>query len=235
MSRRHALLYYRDGILYVRDHGPEGKRSKYGTFVNGEMIPMGGERRLAVGDVLRLAPNGPSFMIGVEERGEAVVPIYSGVPSVVPVEVARRLEMATEVRVLGSAGSDNVKIVVEGAKNDIRVPAGGGGVVLVVGGEGASGRRDLLSTAYWLRSRIDTILELVARREEFEAEEEFRAIQAMLDSYSSIIVRLPGGERIVEELRGVVTHFEQLGSIDDSVKRRLRLCRKLLDDAVRSL
>jgi len=55
VSSRHAEVLERDGKLWARDLG-----SKNGTLVNGEPVE---ERALVSGDILRLGPTGPRFMV----------------------------------------------------------------------------------------------------------------------------------------------------------------------------
>ena len=47
ISRRHAVVYYLNELLYVRDIG-----GKKGTFVNGERVPVGGALVVKHGDVV---------------------------------------------------------------------------------------------------------------------------------------------------------------------------------------
>jgi len=54
VSRRHALLEFRGDSLFIVDHGPEGKGSKNGTFVNGKRIAPGKPHQLKHGDEISL-------------------------------------------------------------------------------------------------------------------------------------------------------------------------------------
>ena len=47
ISRRHAVVYFKDNVLYVQDIG-----GKKGTFVNGERVPGGGVLSVKHGDVI---------------------------------------------------------------------------------------------------------------------------------------------------------------------------------------
>ncbi len=121
VSRRHAKLVVRKGEkgverLIVIDHGPTGKGSRNGTFINGAKLGRGERRELKEGDTVRLSAAGPTFIVGIKERGETVIRAPTNVPVELPVGVAntlirKGLVLESEnlgdkvVVVLGSAGN----------------------------------------------------------------------------------------------------------------------------------
>jgi hypothetical protein len=54
VSRRHALIESRRDGIFITDHGPEGRGSKNGTFINGKKIEPGKPYRLNRGDEISL-------------------------------------------------------------------------------------------------------------------------------------------------------------------------------------
>lgn len=54
VSRRHAVLLLKNNSLYISDHGPDGKGSTNGTYVNGEKISINTWRELRDGSRISL-------------------------------------------------------------------------------------------------------------------------------------------------------------------------------------
>jgi len=96
VSRRHAKLIVEKGRrnvgrLVVIDHGPTGEGSRNGTFVNGAKLERGERRELKEGDTIRLSATGPTFIVGIKERGETVIRAPTNVPVELPVGIANTL------------------------------------------------------------------------------------------------------------------------------------------------
>jgi len=121
VSRRHAklLVERREGNvrkLIVIDHGPEGKGSRNGTFINGAKLKRGERRELREGDAIRLSAAGPTFIVGVKERGETVIKAPTNVPVELPVGVANAL--IRKGLVLESKNLGDKVVVVLGSAGD---------------------------------------------------------------------------------------------------------------------
>jgi len=96
VSRRHAkFIVMKEGKhavkLTVIDHGPHGKGSRNGTYVNGIKLAKGERKELREGDTVRLSATGPTFIIGIKERKETVIRAPTNVPVELPVGVANTL------------------------------------------------------------------------------------------------------------------------------------------------
>ena len=75
VSRLHAMIDGRGGVVVVRDHGPSGSGSRNGTLVNGLPLPRGGYREARGWCVVGLALSGPRVVVSVEPEP----PLPSGV------------------------------------------------------------------------------------------------------------------------------------------------------------
>jgi hypothetical protein len=74
VSRLHALVAVGGGLVVVRDHGPEGRGSKNGTFVNGKRLERGGSETVRGWAVVGLAASGPRVLVADPEAGVVEVP-----------------------------------------------------------------------------------------------------------------------------------------------------------------
>ena len=78
VSRRHARIELRNGGLYIIDHGPEGRGSTNGTFINGRRINPGKPYRLEHGDEVSLGSN-TKFIVVYGDRDLTIsTPIILG-------------------------------------------------------------------------------------------------------------------------------------------------------------
>ncbi len=84
VSRKHLLVESRDNIPYIRDHGPYGKRSSNGTYINNKKILPGKWYRVNVGDIIRLGggenydgTRSPGFPLMVGLLGEDNKPVLT--------------------------------------------------------------------------------------------------------------------------------------------------------------
>ena len=84
VSRLHALVEVYDDKIAVRDHGPYGRGSRNGTFLNGRPIPPGSWLETRGWGVIGLASTGPRILI--------IVGGDSSIPQQVPA-LAQALEM----------------------------------------------------------------------------------------------------------------------------------------------
>jgi hypothetical protein len=89
VSRRHALLELRGEDLFIMDHGPDGRGSTNGTFINGRRIKPGEPHRL---------DHGYEVSLGSQTRLRV---IYGGRPLTIrgPIELGEN-----DVEVLRNAG-----------------------------------------------------------------------------------------------------------------------------------
>lgn len=97
VSRMHTLLEVNNTTVVVRDHGPAGKGSKNGTYVNSTPIARGGQVVLEKGTPadIRLGSLGPVFTLAVlDNSGSLVIPVAPGLPLAVPARIARELDKA---------------------------------------------------------------------------------------------------------------------------------------------
>lgn len=115
VSRRHAKLICENvggrPALHVMDHGPQGKRSKNGTYVNEREVPPGRRVRLKEGDVLKLSTLGPAFMIGAERRGVTELRTRSGIPIEVPKSIANELRSASALSDYHELGESAIIVI----------------------------------------------------------------------------------------------------------------------------
>ncbi len=114
VSRRHVKLTISKEALSVTDHGPEGRGSRNGTFVNGVRLGRGETIAVEGGCVLRLASSGPVFILGVRVGDSILLRLPASVPVDLPLSIAEGLRGSGATLELQEVGEGAVAVLKAG-------------------------------------------------------------------------------------------------------------------------
>lgn len=224
VSRRHALLYYRDdGKLVIRDHGKDGKGSSKGTLVNGQALEKGGSRVLGEGDTIQLTRNGPLFVVAVERGGRTVVPVAVNVPTELPPGIAKALGQDS---ILGDIGQGAAAIVITHKPVVITMKEG-----IEIRAERKAEQETLRRTLWRLAEGLNKAIEYLLRGEKEEAR--MIITRVSLKQYREALIKT-GEIRLVKLYDNIISIAEREDSLE-YVQRQIISLRDKLHEIINLL
>lgn len=233
VSRRHAKLVVRSGgvgvhpALLVYDHGPSGKGSKNGTYVNGEKLRPGEGRHLFPGDALRLGADGPVFVVGTQVGGETIVRAPVGVPKELPRETAEALQRAGLVAERKDIGEVSLVVL---SKSDVAVVDEGLRIEITDLGQAVAVSRVLMYVVHTASIAIESIArdrmeEAINRVHGLDLETVEKALASLKDT------------AVMNAYRDLIQYVKLAGegAEADTLEKKLKLLREKVLAAYQSL
>jgi len=229
VSRRHVKLVPEGGALRIVDHGPEGRGSRNGTFMNGVRLGRGEAATLREGCVLRLASSGPTFLVGIVAGGSILLRVPAGVPVDLPASVARGLRgsgATLEVQELGDAA---VAVLKAGVFRD----TASGLVVEARAGPDVEGLKRRYRVLTDMLHTLHTALEALRSGDVRSAEVGLRRLK--MDVYSRVLEEV-GDEELIRAYEDLIIMLEH-GGIEyvEALSNRLELLCGMVKAAIDSL
>ena len=227
VSRYHVKLEAGEEGIYLIDHGPEGKGSKNGTYLNGERLEPGERVLLRPGDSFQLGRSGPVFTLTVVAGKKEAIVLREGVPAIMPKPIAEKLATAPGIEV--KSYDESTAMVVPKTSQD-KITAGD----LVVHLEKLPERMRELRTLTFMEQVVTDAIELIQNGYESE---KLRTILAKLelDIYRDTLIRI-GGEN-VKQAYNQLLDLIRVGGLSDTgiLEQRLQEFRSLLRELLRTI
>jgi len=231
VSRRHALIYKRfvgeRSELVIKDHGPEGKGSKNGTFVNDKMLPKGGEAILREGDRVRLSSLGPLFIIGIQREDKTEVSLSADVPIEVPAQIAEKLIAKGAVVDHFRVGNRSFVIVSNVGAVEL-------GKDLVINVEKETLSRRVIRVISIIRGELSRIKDSIRDGRGEDAKISLQALERILENeFCKRIFQDIGAQSIINGLYNDIVKPANYGMLLEDIVKKIDVYIRALDDLER--
>ncbi len=225
VSRFHVKLVEKEGRVYIVDHGPEGRGSKNGTYLNGVRVRPGELVPLSPGDSFQLGTLGPLFTFTVTSAGEELITLEEKVPTLLPKNLAIKLAKVDGVQM--RVYDENTAWIIPESIGGKEVRIEG----LIVKFRELSERERIFRTLVKLQNVVQDALECI---ESLGLEKALPKLQALkLDVYRKAVGIDEGLKRAYDELIMIVDSLDTTSR--EVVKRRLLELRELLRRLIENL
>ena len=231
VSRRHALIYKRfvgeRSELVIKDHGPEGKGSKNGTFVNDKMLPKGGEAMLREGDRIRLSSSGPLFVVGIQRENKTEIPLSADVPIEIPAQIAEKLIAKGAVVDHFRVGNRSFVVVSDVGAVELSKD-------LVINVERETLSKRVISAIYTIIRELFSIKDSIRDGRDEDAKIALQALERILESEScKRIFQDIGAQNIINGLYNDIVKLANRGMPLEDIVGKIDVYIKALDNLVR--